>query len=518
MQHGFGSLLDGVDQERGRDADGDDDDLSGRTELDDVDDDDGILACLPSIGYRIFNSRPTISPPTPHQRSANGYTSFAKWQDCETSEFRQRFIQAARYTTNNWSIISLTFVPLGIASPYIGLSDTWIFIFNCIAIIPLADVLCKATDGVSSYLGETTGALLNVTMGNVTEVAIFVHALLQRQYTVLRTSLLGSIIVNILLVLGLVLVTGEYYQRGQVYNVLATRVAAGLLCLTTVSFLLPSILKLTTDNAVVARDMLDLGRAISIVLIVVYMIYLSTQLKSSKFAYKPLIQLDDPIMPETETVETSQIRLPAFGNSSLPPSPDISPPPAFDRLPLYHASHVTIPSLPAFSNTIETLQDIKTHPFIQKLLPILLLITSTALISICGGYLVNSIDHVVDHSPLSKTMVGLIILPIVGNAAELVSGIMFASRKQMDLAFGVSIGSALQIALFVTPLVTLIGWGIGREMVFHFSVFEVVTLIASTVLFIALTLDDRCSLLKGASLVAGYTVISLASYFVPDMD
>lgn len=105
-------------------------------------------------------------------------------------------------------------------------------------------------------------------------------------------------------------------------------------------------------------------------------------------------------------------------------------------------------------------------------------------------------------------MVGLIILPIVGNAAELVSGILFASRKQMDLAFAVSIGSAIQIALFVTPLIVLIAWGIDRDMSLHFTAFESVALAASSVLFLMLVFDSRCSVLKGVCLCAGYAIIA----------
>lgn len=150
---------------------------------------------------------------------------------------------------------------------------------------------------------------------------------------------------------------------------------------------------------------------------------------------------------------------------------------------------------------------IRSVGWVRKAVPIILLMISTGLISICGDLLVNSIDHFVDQSPLSKTMVGLILLPIVGNAAELVSSILFATRRQIDLAFAVSIGSALQIALFVTPLMVFFGWALKRDFALHFSVFEAVTLVASTVLFTGLVIEERCSALKGVCLCAGYTII-----------
>jgi Ca2+:H+ antiporter len=164
-----------------------------------------------------------------------------------------------------------------------------------------------------------------------------------------------------------------------------------------------------------------------------------------------------------------------------------------------------------FSAKVTTALDlIKTVPWVRKAIPVTLIVLSTCLISICGELLIGSIDHFVDHSPISKTMVGLIILPVVGNASELISGTMFAYRKQMDLAFAVCIGSAIQMALLVAPLVVLLGWTLGREMSLNFSLFEAITLVASTVMFFSLVFDERCSTIKGASLLAGYAIIRYA--------
>ena len=155
-----------------------------------------------------------------------------------------------------------------------------------------------------------------------------------------------------------------------------------------------------------------------------------------------------------------------------------------------------------------TMNNLLASTWVRKGTPVLLLIASTALISMCSENLVSRVDHFVAHSPISKSMVGLIILPIVGNAAELVSGILFASRKQMDLAFAVSIGSAIQIALFVAPLIVLIAWGIDRDMSLQFTAFESAALGASSVLFLMLVFDGRCSVLKGVCLCAGYAIIA----------
>lgn len=174
------------------------------------------------------------------------------------------------------------------------------------------------------------------------------------------------------------------------------------------------------------------------------------------------------------------------------------------------------PSLPSsiWAKCATAVDLMKSVSWIRKAIPVVLMIVSTVLISISGELLVTSIDHVVEHSPISKTMVGLIILPIVGNAAEIISGIMFAHRKQLDLAFAVCIGSAIQIAVFVAPLVVLLGWAMGRDMGLQFTLFEGVTLVTSTVLLVPLTFDDQCSGLKGTSLLAGYAIIRYLNPFV----
>lgn len=355
---------------------------------------------------------------------------------------------------------------------------------------------------------------------------------MHRQYIIVRTSLLGSIVVNMLLVLGLAILTSETCEKNQPYNVLATRVAAALLCLTTVSLIFPvslsrlildhiltlpfqSTLRLASDDLTTAQKMIDLSRATSIVLIIVYFLYLWTQIRSEKYAYKPLIQLDDPEEPamvdsvelERATAHRQTLSYPRTPLGS--PLLSLSDSKSYDSFDcsVVGSSYCT-PAVSMMNKLAAMMEVVSTSSLAQKTVPVLFLVASTALISICSDNLVSRVDHFVAHSPISKTMVGLIILPIVGNAAELVSSILFASRKQTDLAFAVSIGSAIQIALFVTPLVVLIAWGIDRDMSLQFTAFESVALAASSVLFLMLVFDNRCSVVKGVCLCAGYAIIT----------
>lgn len=149
---------------------------------------------------------------------------------------------------------------------------------------------------------------------------------------------------------------------------------------------------------------------------------------------------------------------------------------------------------------------------------VVLLLASTALVALCAEFLVDSINDMVKNTPLSEAFIGLIILPIVGNAAEHVTSVTMAKRNKMDLALGVSLGSSIQIAIFVTPLVVIIGWIMDKPMSLYFNLFETVSLLATVFIVNFLVLDGRSNYLEGALLCAAYVIIALGSYFFPDAD
>lgn len=153
---------------------------------------------------------------------------------------------------------------------------------------------------------------------------------------------------------------------------------------------------------------------------------------------------------------------------------------------------------------------------ISRTSAILLLIVSTGLVAVCAEFLVGSIDYLVDNTSVSEAFVGLILLPIVGNAAEHVTAVVVASKNKMDLAIGVAVGSSIQIALFVTPVIVLLGWILGKDMSLFFSLFETVSLFVSAFIVNFLVLDGRSNYLEGALLIAAYVIIALAAFFYPD--
>ena len=153
---------------------------------------------------------------------------------------------------------------------------------------------------------------------------------------------------------------------------------------------------------------------------------------------------------------------------------------------------------------------------IPRTAAIILLVVSTALVAICADFVVESIDHFVANTSVSEAFVGLIIIPIVGNAAEHVCAVTVATKNKMDLAIGVAVGSSIQIALFVTPVIVLLGWMMDKQMSLYFSLFETISLFVSAFIVNFLVLDGRSNYLEGALLIAAYVIIAVAAFFYPD--
>jgi Ca2+:H+ antiporter len=156
---------------------------------------------------------------------------------------------------------------------------------------------------------------------------------------------------------------------------------------------------------------------------------------------------------------------------------------------------------------------------ISRTTAVLLLLCSTGLVALCAEFMVDSINEVVEGgSGVSEAFIGLILLPIVGNAAEHVTAVTVAMKNKMDLAIGVALGSSIQIALFVTPLVVILGWIMNKEMSLYFTLFETVSMFVSAFIVNFLVLDGRSNYLEGALLCSAYVIIAVAAFFYPDAE
>lgn len=173
--------------------------------------------------------------------------------------------------------------------------------------------------------------------------------------------------------------------------------------------------------------------------------------------------------------------------------------------------------LPVHStHPVDSKEAVPPKKYMSRTSAIILLLVSTGLVAVCAEFLVASINYLVDNTSVSEAFVGLIILPIVGNAAEHVTAVTVASKNKMDLAIGVAVGSSIQIALFVTPVIVLLGWILNKDMSLYFSLFETISLFVSAFIVNFLVLDGRSNYLEGALLIAAYVIIALAAFFYPD--
>jgi len=529
---------------------------------------------------------------------------------------------------HSWVNVLLVFVPVGIAVHFAGINPNVVFALNAIAIIPLAGLLTFATESVAHRLGPTLGALLNVSFGNAVELIIFIIALVKNEIRIVQASLIGSLLANLLLILGMAFLIGGLEYQEQIYDSTVTQMSACLLALAVLSLLIPTAFHASfSDLDVADRAVIKLSRGTSVILLVIYFLYLLFQLKSHAYLYQgtPQHLIDEESAPgflarfdstssssaasssrastastgsqrrvrkklraklgmkrhaktevsdraeiehpehagepstdilpektaEPEAMEPEPIHLssdltptlaakdkkpnagarglsfrtpPVFRASTNPPNRNVQPSDSQNHLRRYRSDphHQRGPS-PASARIARKatpknspVEEEDEGPPMSQVASIVLLLCSTALVALCAEFLVGSINNLVSSSPLSEAFVGLIILPIVGNAAEHVTAVTVAAKNKLDLALGVSLGSSIQIALFVTPIVVILGWILDKDMSLYFSLFETGSLFVATFIVNFLVLDGRSNYLEGALLCACYVIVAVAAYFFPD--
>lgn len=363
---------------------------------------------------------------------------------------------------NSYVNLLLVFVPLGIVSGAVGWNPTSVFVLNFLAIVPLASLLSFATEELAATLGETLGGLLNATFGNAVELIVSIVALQQNQIRIVQASMLGSILSNILLVLGCCFLFGGLRHHEQTFNSTVASTMSSLMAVASASLIIPATLfaALAESKSDVKGNILILSHGTSIILLIVYIMYLYFQLKSHSDLFE------------------------GESGSSLE---------AQDQQEEEHDERILQPWAAG----------------------VVLLIVTVA-VSFCAEFLVSSIDSIVEATSISKTFIGIILIPIVGNAAEHVTAVVVAYKNKMDLAIGVAIGSSLQIALFVTPFLVILGWIMGRDMTLHFQTFETVAFFLSGLVVTLLIQDGKSNYLEGGLCLGMYVIIALAFYVYPD--
>ncbi|XP_027330726.1 vacuolar cation/proton exchanger 3-like [Abrus precatorius] len=343
-------------------------------------------------------------------------------------------------------------VPLAVVANFYSFGRPWIFAFSLLGLAPLAERVSFLTEQIAYFTGPTVGGLLNATCGNATEMIIALLALHKNKVNVVKLSLLGSILSNLLLVLGSSLLCGglanlkreQRYERKQA-DVNSLLLLLGLLC-----HLLPLLFKYALGGGTysIATSTLQLSRASSVVMLLAYVAYIFFQLKTHRKLFDAQEEDDD----EEKAV---------------------------------------IGFWSAFS----------------------WLVGMTLVISLLSEYVVATIEAASDSWGISVSFISIILLPIVGNAAEHAGSIIFAYKNKLDISLGVAMGSATQISMFVVPLSVVVAWIMGIRMDLDFNLLETGCL-AFTIIITAFTLQDGTShYMKGVILFLCYIVIG-ACFFV----
>lgn len=343
----------------------------------------------------------------------------------------------------------LVFVPLGWGAHFADLSAVWVFTLNFIAIIPLAWLIGKATEDVSSSLGPTLGGLINATFGNSVEMLLCTAGIRNNEIIVVQCTLLGSIVSNLLLVMGMAFFVGGIFHKTQKFSQQGAATQCSLMSTAVFAIALPTLYANILRQEKEWQHMVGVSRWSSICLFMTYLAYLYFQLET----HRSLFEDPDDHGEEDE-------------------KPDLTP-----------------------------------------LVAGALLGLATAVTSLTTEFLVHSISGTVKSWGISKEFIGIIALPIIGNAAEHYTAITVAARNKMDLALGVAAGSSCQMALLVTPFTVLVGWVLGREMTLDFHVFQLAVLLLSVFLATTILSQGVSNWLQGLMLLVTYTILALIYFF-----
>ncbi|KAH9079575.1 Calcium/proton exchanger [Lactarius deliciosus] len=380
----------------------------------------------------------------------------------------------------SWLNLLLLLVPIAAASHYLNWDAPLRFGFSFVAIVPLAKLLGDATEQMSLSLGQTLAGLLNATFGNAVEIIVGITALLQGEVRIVQTSMLGSILSNILLVLGCSFLAGGIYNHESEFQVTAAQTSASLMTLACITLVIPAAyhsakhviapgdgkLLAMTDPLISDLDedgqkgLLIISRGTAVLLLGVYIAYLIFQLKTHAHLFiskrqDPEAHPGDHVEVEDETPEMSVV-----------------------------AASVGLLAVTILTSFVADYCEYLTWwPLLRRQ---------------------------ATRYNIPKTFIGLILLPIVANAAEHVTSVWMAMKNKMELTIGICVGSSIQIATFVVPLLVVIGWITGHELTLFFADFETVVFFVSVLLVNLLIQDGKSNYMEGLMLITLYLVIALA--------
>jgi Ca2+:H+ antiporter len=375
-----------------------------------------------------------------------------------------------------WLLLS---VPLAAGLAFAHLPDVWIFLAACLAIIPLAGLMGRATENLAETMGSGIGGLLNATFGNAAELIIALAALwsavgapVQEQHQMIelvKASITGSIIGNILLVLGLSILAGGVFHKKQIFNRTAAGMGATLLALAAFGLLIPTLyfhVLPVMQGRPFGGQLLPgevhtvefLSEEIAGILALIYLCSLLFSLRTHQHLFAG---------PEEQLPTTGEFRLPEWNRRTS----------------------------------------------------LIILVLATAGVAWMSHLLIDSVSEAAESLGMTKVFIGVIVVAVVGNAAEHSTAVLVAMKNKMDLAFNIAVGSSLQIALFVAPFLVFASMvlGLDHPLDLHFTIMETVTVLFAVFILALITQDGETHWMEGVMLLGVYAIIGLAFYHLPDM-
>jgi Ca2+:H+ antiporter len=345
----------------------------------------------------------------------------------------------------------LILVPLAIVLEITDADPLYVFIASAGGIIPLAGWMGRATEWMAEHVGAGIGGLLNATFGNAAELIIAIVALRAGLHEVVKASITGSIIGNILLVLGLALVVGGARFSTLKFNRTAASLSTTLLALSAIALIVPALFHRLAGG--VTRLERTLSLEISIVLAVTYILSLVFALHTHKHLYVG-----------EKDVECDE----ALG---------------FAHVPIWLAT--------------------------------LILLVATTLVAVLSEFLVGAIEPTAQRLGMSNVFVGVFVVAIVGNAAEHSTAVLVAMKNKIDLAVNIAVGSSLQVALLVAPVLVFSSYILGSPLDLLFTTFEIAAIALSVGVVNLIAIDGESNWMEGVLLIAVYAILGLAFYTMP---
>lgn len=355
------------------------------------------------------------------------------------------------------SIGLLVFIPISIAAEHFDWGALVVFITSAIAIVPLAVWLSTATEEIALITGPSIGALLNALFGNATELIIALVALKEGLIDIVKASITGTIISNLLLVMGLSMLLGGLRFKEQKFQPIVARVNGSTMTLAVTAIILPAMV-ISTSMGIEPGAISHLSTTVAVVLILVYGLTLLFSLKTHSYLYDVgLVELEE-------------------GKSTVAEAPEHKP----------------------------------------KLLPwVSILLVATIGVAFESEIFVGAVEEATAGLGLTPLFTGVILLPLVGGAAEYVSAVRVAMKNNMDLSVSIAMGSSLLVALLVAPILVIVGQIIGQPMDLNFNLFEVIAVTIAVAVANLISLDGQSNWLEGILLLATYVVLGAAFYFHP---